>query len=100
MAAREESYNAYIALKEEQIGQLRDKELAILKKTGIFPHQEDLALAGQFDARLYERRPQDEDFLEVYLGQGVIPSGCQVKYREQEYKDTDDEFSGLSGHAP
>lgn len=91
IAAREESYNAYIALKEEQIGQLRDKELAILKNRYLST-QEDLALAGQFDARLYERRPQDEDFLEVYLGQGVIPSGCQVKYREQEYKDTDDEF--------
>lgn len=89
---REEKYNAYITQQEQKIIQLREKELGILRQKHLSA-EEDAALIENFDSRLFERSLGDDDFLEVYLGQGVKPSVCQIKYKKQEYKDTEDELA-------
>lgn len=89
---REEKYNAYIASQEDKIRNLREKELAILKQKYLSV-QEDVAMVENFDSRLFERSFKDDDFLEVYLGQGIKKSNCPVKYKKQEYKDTEDELT-------
>lgn len=88
-ADRELKYNEYIGQQEVKIQELRDKERAVrnLKYLSV---AEDVKLAEQFDSRLFEREPADDDFLEVYLGKGAVKSDCNVKFRKQEYKDTED----------
>lgn len=43
-----------------------------------------------FDNRLFERKREDEDFLKVCLGKGVVRSCCPVDYKKEEYVDTED----------
>lgn len=84
-------YNAYVNTQAEKISALRDKERRILDKK--YPSlEEDIHIVNQFDMRLFERQKDDDDFLTVYLGRGTAESSCPVKYRQQDYKDTEDEL--------
>lgn len=89
---REEKYTEYIKKQEEKIRGLREKELGILKRKYLSV-EEDIVMAENFDSRLFERSVKDDDFLEVYLGQGVRKAGCSVKYKKSEYKDTEDKLA-------
>lgn len=91
---REEKYLAYIDEQEMKIAKLREKEAAVLKMQYLSA-EEDEALIENFDSRLFEKRPSDGDFLEVYLGRGARPSVCQVKYKALEYKETEDELADI-----
>jgi S-DNA-T family DNA segregation ATPase FtsK/SpoIIIE len=88
---REEKYQAYLEVQERKIQNLREKEESILRMNYLST-EEDVSLVNDFGSRLFERSMQDEDFLEVYLGSGKVKSICQVKYKPQEYKDTEDEL--------
>lgn len=88
---REEKYNDYIALQEAKIQQLRNKEAAVLRQKYLSV-EEDVVMVEQFDKRLFERTVGDDDFLDAYLGQGVVKANCDIKYKKQEYKDTEDEL--------
>ena len=89
---REVKYQEYIAAQESKIQVLREKERSVLKQKYL-SIDEDVSLAERFDSRLFERSKKDDDFLEVYLGQGIKKAECAVKYKKQEYKDTEDELS-------
>ncbi|MBO5460397.1 MAG: type VII secretion protein EssC [Ruminococcus sp.] len=89
---REEKYNSYIAMQENKIQGLREKESAILRQKYLSVG-EDVALVERFDSRLFERSAADDDFLEVYLGTGTKKAECKVKFKKQEYKDTEDEMA-------
>lgn len=88
---REQKYNEYLALQETKIQQFRNKEVSVLRQKYLSV-EEDVAMVEQFDKRLFERALGDDDFLDVYLGQGVVKATCNVKYKKQEYKDTEDEL--------
>lgn len=88
-AEREQNYNEYIAQQEMKIQGLREKERSVLNMKYLSV-DEDLRLAENFDSRLFERNVSDDDFLEVYLGQGTVKSAGEVKYKKQEYKETED----------
>lgn len=89
---REEKYNEYIAQQEAKIQTLREKERTILNQK-FLSVEDDMAMAERFDSRLFERSSTDDDFLEVYLGRGMKKAECSVKYKKQEYKDTEDELA-------
>lgn len=88
---REERYNDYILQQEQKIQQIREKEQKILEQKYL-SIEDDLMMVEQFDSRLFEHTVRDDDFLDIYLGRGVKKSECTVKYKAQEYKDTEDEL--------
>lgn len=91
---RERAYREYIAEKEALIRKSRDNELRILRL--IHPSLEDsIREAMDFGKRLFEKEPEDGDFLKVYLGTGAIESANQVLFSKQEFVDTTDPITML-----
>ena len=45
-----------------------------------------------FSAELFDRTPEDEDFLDIYLGVGKREAERKIEYKEQEKLDTGDDL--------
>lgn len=88
---RIEKYNQYIKGAEEKIEKLREKErrIAIQKCPSL---TEQLAFVRDFDDRLFERRPEDDDFLSCYIGVGQIETFNPIVFKKQEYVDVEDQL--------
>ncbi len=91
---RIDRYNEYIKGKTKEIETARAEEKRILNLiyTSI---EDDVSEAITFDKRLFERKPDDPDFLGVFLGTGTIVSSNQVKYTKQDFVDTEDPLSTI-----
>ncbi|MCI8937117.1 MAG: type VII secretion protein EssC [Lachnospiraceae bacterium] len=89
MKNRVEKYNQYIAGSEEKIIRLREKEQRIARQK-CPSLAEQLSFVSDFDARLFERRPEDGDFLSCYMGTGKVGAENQVDFKKQEYVDVED----------
>lgn len=89
MKNRVEKYNQYITGAEEKIIRLREKEQRIARQK-CPSLAEQLSFVSDFDSRLFERRPEDEDFLACYMGTGKVQAVNQVDFRKQEYVDVED----------
>lgn len=86
---RENDYNRYIAEQEEKIQELRTKERIISAQK--YPSlEEELSYVEDFDARLFEKQRMHEDYLFVRIGEGTVPSQCEIGYKKQEYREVDD----------
>ncbi len=85
------AYTAYAQKKEQEIMQKRQEEVLLLEQNtpGM---NETLQTVWNFDGRLYERTPRDEDFLAVRLGTGELESRSQVKYSKKERLIIEDEM--------
>ena len=90
---REVKYQEYIAAKEEEIRKYRDKEVLIANKMNA-SLEECIHFVEDFDSRLFEKKTDHEDFLDISIGRGTKESVCQVEYKEQEYVETEDELMG------
>lgn len=89
LVKRENDYNRYIAEQEQKIQELRTKERIISSQK--YPSlEEQLGYVEDFDARLFEKQKNHEDYLFVRLGEGTVPSQCEIGYRRQEYREIDD----------
>lgn len=88
---RVEVYMKYLTEQEDNIIKLREKEkiLANQMNPGL---DEYMAFIKDFDGRLFEKEKQHEDYLSVRLGSGIVPSGCQIVYKQEEYVETEDEL--------
>lgn len=86
---RTEKYTLYMQEMEEKIIHSRQKERSISRQQNT-SLQEQLEIIQDFDSRLFEKDPDDEDFLACYLGTGAKESANPVIFRRQEYKDVDD----------
>lgn len=94
IAERENAYRKYISEKEEQIQDARAEELRVRRL--IYESLEDsIHEVEVFGKRLFEKTADDKDFLQVYLGNGVVASANQVKYTKQEFVDAEDPISLL-----
>lgn len=87
-------YKSYIERKEKEIEEARQEELAVLNRT-YFDLHKDFDLVEKFSSELFDRAPDDEDFLQVYLGKGKVISKQQVDYKMQEKMEQKDELSEL-----
>lgn len=86
---REKDYREYLAEREEFIVNMREKEYALsCRKNPSL--EEDIQHVADFDSRLFERKKDHDDFLEVRIGTGIVKSLCPVKYNTHEYVDTED----------
>ena len=83
------TYEKYIEGKRESIEHARLDELRV--RNLIYESLENnIKEVKDFGRRLFEKAPEDADFLHVYLGKGNIVSANEVKYTKQEFIDTDD----------
>lgn len=86
---RENDYNRYIAEQEQKIQDLRVKETIISAQK--FPSiEEELEYVEDFNARLFEKQKSHEDYLFVRLGEGDVPSKCEITFKPQEYREIED----------
>lgn len=91
---RIKTYEKYIDGKRESIEQARLDELRV--RNLIYESLENsINEVKDFGRRLFEKAPEDVDFLQVYLGKGNIVSANEVKYTKQEFIDPDDSLAIL-----
>ena len=86
---RIENYEEYIEEKKQVIEASRVNELRIrdLIYVALENSMEEI---GSFGKRLFERSPEDADFLQIYLGRGRIESANPVSYNKPEFADKED----------
>lgn len=89
---RKKVYNLYIENKKKEIQVARDEEIDKLNKTYYRP-QIGLEKIQKFDSDIFDRIPEDNDFLDVYLGIGRKLSLKQIDYKAQEKLSEEDDLS-------
>ena len=94
LQTREEDYRTYIAQKEDLIIRSRSNELRI-RRLIQEPLEYSLDEVEHFGKRLFEKAPDDPDFLLLYLGDGTVPSANPVQTSQQEFVDPSDPISML-----
>ena len=84
-------YNAYINRKKNEINKARNDELSMLQSQYI---AEDIEVSNlkRFSFELFDRCPEDDDFLHVRLGLGKRESVRIVDYKKQERLEIEDEL--------
>jgi len=87
-------YNEYIEKKREEIIKARQEELFMLNNK-YYDLEKSLKLVEDFSGELFDRRIDDEDFLDVYLGIGDTYARRTIDYKEQEKFETDDDLLKL-----
>lgn len=91
---RIEDYTRYISEKREEIINIRQRELDILNNT-----YHDLKKGAEnvmdFSAELFDRRPEDFDYLEVFLGRGSIKAKQIIDHKKKECLDLSDELMNI-----
>lgn len=65
--------------------------MEILRDT-YYSTEENLEHIESFSAELFDRTPEDEDFLDIYLGVGKREAERKIEYKEQEKLDTGDDL--------
>lgn len=91
---REASYLNYIEQKRKEIIQSREEERLLLEH--IFQDiDHDLEEISEFSGDLFDRLPEDEDFLCIRLGTGSKEAIRKVQYKMQERFVSDDELTYL-----
>jgi S-DNA-T family DNA segregation ATPase FtsK/SpoIIIE len=93
---REEVYKEYISKKEKSIIEFRKAETEKLQQKYSAPSDE-IEKVQRFDADIFDRVPEDDDFLTIYLGSGTKKSERQVAYKPQETLEDDDELKIIPG---
>lgn len=93
-ADRIEKYNAYAAKKRAEIQKLRDEERDSLEDIYISQETAEHRLET-FSSSLFDRTPEDEDFLCVRLGSGDVSSLRVVDYKKQERLEIEDELQNI-----
>ncbi len=94
VAERLEKYTAYIGKKREEIQGCRAQEHAELEELYVSQGVEQ-ARFNAFSPELFDRTPEDEDFLCVRLGSGDVEAKREVNYKKQEKLEIEDELQQI-----
>ncbi|MGT2914237.1 type VII secretion protein EssC, partial [Streptococcus criceti] len=83
LADRISAYRAYLSDKSIQLTQLSNTQRRW--QSYHYPTIQELdSLVQEFSRRIYEKIPQDEDFLSYRLGLGEVPTSYRLDYSQQE----------------
>lgn len=93
---RSRKYNVYISNKRKDIETCRADEKAVLDSLYI-SQNEEIRRFEAFSPSLFDRTPEDKDFLSVKLGEGAVEAQRHIKYRKQEKLEIDDALQVLPG---
>ncbi len=88
------TYQTYLINKRDEIQKARELELWCLRTTH-YNTEENLQHLQKFDSCLFDKTPEDDDFLEIYLGIGWRKSEKKIDYKEQEKLEVGDELSQM-----
>lgn len=91
---RVEQYHKYIDEKKNEIAKKREEELANLEDIYLSFQRED-EYFHDFSPLLFDRRPEDEDFLCVRLGTGEVEAKQAINYKKQEKLEVEDELQKI-----
>lgn len=88
---RRNRYLEYIQNKIDEITVLRQDEMRVLER--IYRSEDDnINIIRNFDKGLFDRSPQDKDFLDIRLGRGKREAAITVSTNTPEYRETDDDL--------
>ena len=88
---RKKVYMEYLSKQEDEIIKLREREKIVANYMN--PDLDTyVKFVDEFDNRLFEKNRNDNDYLKIRIGSGVVASNCQVDYKKEDYVDTDDEL--------
>ena len=90
-AERIEKYNAYVVKKRSEIEECRQKEQDELEELYVSQAVETQRFSS-FSSDLFDRVPEDDDYLCVRLGCGEVPSVREINYKKQERLEVDDDL--------
>ena len=93
-AERQVKYRDYIARKRREIEASREEEREVLEKIYVSP-ETSMERLDVFSPDLFDRVPEDEDFLTVRLGLGNLPAKRIIRYKEQERLDIEDDLQEI-----
>jgi len=92
---REQDYTAYIEQKRVEIGEARKDEETTLNQI-YYPYSVTSSFVRNFSGNLYDRSPEDDDYLDVRIGTGSIKAIRKIDYKLQEtYESADDDLVDL-----
>lgn len=91
---RIKQYNDYIEKKKEQIVNYRNDERSLLNNI-YYDENTEIELVNDFSGNLFDRQPEDSDYLAVRLGTGSIQALRKISYKVQEKFKTDDELADI-----
>ena len=86
---RQKRYKKYLDNKREAINKIMNKQKNILYKNYVSP-EECAEIISEKNARLWERKIEDYDFLSVRLGIGDVPLEIDIQYPEERFTMEDD----------
>lgn len=93
-AERIEKYNKYISKKCAEIEACRAQEKSELENIFISPEHES-NMFSLFSSDLFDRSKDDDDFMQVRLGIGDVVAKREVKYKNQERLEIEDDLQTL-----
>lgn len=93
-AERIVKYNEYINKKREQISQYRNDELSRLNGLYISSEEELNNIIG-FSGDIFDKIADDDDFLQIRIGEGTVEAQRTIEYKKQEKFESDDELASL-----
>ncbi len=91
-AERVKKYTDYIKGKKEQIVSCRNEEKQLLNEK-YYSVKRELGMIRDFSADLFNRNPQDEDYLDVFLGTGRLEAIRKIDYQQQEKLEVEDDLA-------
>lgn len=90
--SRKKKYYKYIDDKKKEITAIREQERDILNQI-YYSMDYDINLVKDFSGDLFNRKPNEEDFLDVRIGTGDYPAKRVIEYKKQEKFDAEDELT-------
>lgn len=91
---RIEKYHSYEQRKRQEIEGYRNKEREELNRIFLDIKGEE-QLLNMFSGELFDRMPEDEDFLDVRFGTGNINAIKKVEYKKQEKLEIEDDLQQI-----
>lgn len=91
---RIEKYNNYLKKKRSEIEDARKKEVITLNNIYISKDNEYQRFED-FSSCLFDRKPEDEDFLCVRVGTGSVSAKKKINYKKQEKLEIEDNLQEM-----
>lgn len=94
IAEREDKYDRYIKKKRCEIEAARNEERSILDNIYYSSDREEEMLK-EFSGDLFDRSKDDDDFLTIRIGTGILEAKSTIECKAQEKLDAEDELAEI-----
>lgn len=91
---RETQYLKYIEDKKQEIEAARNAEVRVLNEI-YYDAKKEIEIVDGFKGELYDRTPEDIDFMSVRIGKGNQIARKVISYKKQEAFATSDKLAGI-----